>query len=100
MKIEFDWKIFETEKPIVGSKVIFQYQGKLILGIYNGDTSNNYPKIGMWSDNRQFPIYNFVGSEITPKSFNKKSQLSYPIYTPFAYRDGYNPYNFKWGLLY
>lgn len=41
MKIEFDWKIFETEKPIVGSKVIFQYQGKLVLGIGASAIKNN-----------------------------------------------------------
>jgi hypothetical protein len=109
MKIEFEWKNFEIEKPIVGSKVIFKHNGKIVFGIYNGDVSDSYEKKGIWKDGRNFPIYNFIGSELNYKSLNKKTQLSYPIYTKWSYsfetfkeakmnlsETEHNPYDFEW----
>lgn len=68
MNIIFDWKFLKNEKPKMESKIIFKNKGKLILGIYKGFINEN------------FPHYGFVGSEISTKSFNKKSLLYYPIY--------------------
>lgn len=96
MEVKFDWKNFEIEKPTVGSKVIFKRDDVLILGIYNGDVSNDYPRRGIWVDERNFPIYNFIGSKIITKSFSKNKQLSYPIYTPWSYTNNHKSYDFEW----
>ncbi len=96
MEIKFEWKNFQTEKPIVGRKIILNRDGGLFMGIYEGDVSERYNNSHHYCD-KDFPIYSFLGCVLNTKTLKKGSKIIYPIYTPWSYKNNnYNPYDFEW----
>jgi len=76
MEIKFDWKIFKTDKPKVGSTVIFFSNNVYYIAKYLGpDYETPWAKNGI-------PVYQFVGSYINTKTMKMSSKMSIPIYTP------------------
>jgi len=91
MKIQFDWRKFEDEKPEIGKMII------IIKGMEHVSDKNLW--IGDFSGIRtgvRGDTFNFLGKEFSPKSLRLQKILSYTIYSPEQYINGYNPYDFYW----
>jgi hypothetical protein len=90
MEIKFDWKFFKTDKPKVGSIVIFFRDDEYYLAKYLEPDYDIYRR----TDSK--PVYQFVGNTLNIKTLKIKSKLSIPIYPPCDYNNGYDSYDFKW----
>lgn len=96
MKVTFDWKNFEFEKPEKNRKLVVIFTNRdgmdaknFVLCVYTG---HEIEKIGK----NQTLVHHFSGREVKTRSLTKDVTLSYPIYDPKDYTNNFNPYNFFW----
>lgn len=60
MKVEFNWKTFDSEKPQVGESLIFRVDKDLYFGCYDGFDLTNHCHV-------------FTGGKLRLKSLSKKN---------------------------
>lgn len=98
MKITFDWKNFDTEKPEQG-KTLICFPSIPSSSQIQFTTSHKNDKfiiceyLGLQKDGK---THLFSGYEVNVKTLKREKGLAYPIYDKTGYTKKYNPHDFLW----